>query len=396
MNFQIEAIYKFINMKVGALFMDMGTGKTKTIIDIYKSKNIDNKIIYIAPFSTLENCKSEVEKWHASFNSQIEWFSCESLGCSDIIFSRLNKIIDNSFLIIDESIKFKNLNSKRVKRLLKISHRAAYRFILNGTPISRSILDLLAQMNILSPKILNMSEAEFAYRFLIFKIDGKKAPWRCWSKPSNEKKLMSLIEPYVFNASFNFDKQILKKDINFDLSYDENQDYMDLKIEKLKLENIDFLAFAQILQHFYTFNKAKKQELIKLLKDDISTLYFIKYLQWNEFFYDFDVGFYNGHNKQKFNKQNMIITYGCGAFGLNLQKYKRIVFVDSTFDYGQQIQAKSRIIRMGQDSNVSIVNMWTNTGLEKIIKTSIEKKIGTSQNINKILQEMKKEELMQL
>lgn len=80
----------------------------------------------------------------------------------------------------------------------------------------------------------------------------------------------------------------------------------------------------------------------------------------------------------------LYITYGCGAFGLNLQFCKNMIFADHTFDYAQQIQAEARVFRMGQENDVNYYNLWCNCGLERLIRGSLEKK-------TRLLDEVKKE-----
>lgn len=51
---QLEAIEKFNQMKVGALFMAMGTGKTRTALELCRinQRNVD-LVLWLAPKSTI-------------------------------------------------------------------------------------------------------------------------------------------------------------------------------------------------------------------------------------------------------------------------------------------------------------------------------------------------------
>lgn len=390
------AVEKFKGLKVGALFMDMGTGKTKTILDIYKNKSTDMPIVYICPASLIKQTKEEVIKWMEP--KEIHFFSSESIGSSDGAIVKLDGLLRSRdcFLIVDESIKFKNITSKRTDRLKKIAQMAKYRFILNGTPMTRSILDLLAQMDILSPKILNMSEAEFAKKFLEYKIDGGYCAWRSWSRPHNEEALMAMIEPYVYEESFCFDHEVKEEEIIVRHNSQELVDYQEFKREVLQKPSLGFLETAQAFQQFYTINCKEKMEMIKEFLKGEDTLFFVKYVKWIEILLGLDcnLGVYSGDRKDDLdNFRNAVLTYGCGSFGLNLQRFNRIVFVDLTFDYGQQIQAMSRIKRRGQERDIEIITLACTNGLEQIIRTSLEKKSGSSKNIKKILEEMSKEDM---
>jgi SNF2 family DNA or RNA helicase len=81
--------------------------------------------------------------------------------------------------------------------------------------------------------------------------------------------------------------------------------------------------------------------------------------------------------------QVLYMTYGVGAFGLNLQFCNHIIFADQTFDYSQKIQAEHRIYRMGQNKDVHYYNLFCNCGIEKIIIKSLNKKTNLLTEIKK-------------
>lgn len=59
---QKEAFERFKKLKVGALFMRQGTGKTRTALEIV-NYNQPDYLLYIAPVSTIENARAEIKKW---------------------------------------------------------------------------------------------------------------------------------------------------------------------------------------------------------------------------------------------------------------------------------------------------------------------------------------------
>ena len=68
-------------------------------------------------------------------------------------------------VIVDESLKVKNAEAKRTRRILEVGKRAEWKLVLNGTPVSRNLLDMWPQMEFLSPKILGMSLTEYKNTF---------------------------------------------------------------------------------------------------------------------------------------------------------------------------------------------------------------------------------------
>ena len=61
-NHQQEAFNKFSKLKVGALFMKQGTGKTRVAIELIHSTDCDF-VLFLCPFSTKSNLFAEVKKW---------------------------------------------------------------------------------------------------------------------------------------------------------------------------------------------------------------------------------------------------------------------------------------------------------------------------------------------
>lgn len=59
---QQQAIDKLEKLRVGALFMEPGTGKTLTAIQLVESSQADF-VLWIVPFQTKGNLKDELTKW---------------------------------------------------------------------------------------------------------------------------------------------------------------------------------------------------------------------------------------------------------------------------------------------------------------------------------------------
>ena len=209
---QQKAFDKLSTLKAGALFMKMGTGKTKVAIELISSKqHLIDCIIWIAPASLIREHSylQEIKKWSGGLNKPISFFSIEAISSSDQIFLEIVKIARNNknFCVIDESLTIKNTEAKRTKRLLTYYQMFDFRLILNGTPLTKGLIDLYSQIQFISPKILNMTESQFAHNFLQFKKDGWR-PWQRWSLPANEQALIEIIRPYIFDCDLEIDIKI--------------------------------------------------------------------------------------------------------------------------------------------------------------------------------------------
>ena len=104
------AFNKFKELKVGALFMKMGTGKTKVAIDLVNYNNVE-LMIYICPFSTKDNLEKEIKKWN--INCEYVLIGYETIQTSDKQYLGLISKMKNKkcFVIADESIFIKNENN---------------------------------------------------------------------------------------------------------------------------------------------------------------------------------------------------------------------------------------------------------------------------------------------
>lgn len=359
------AIKKLERLRVGALFMEPGTGKTRAAIELINSSKTDF-VLFIVPFQTKDNLKEELTKWGLKPKYRIE--GVESLSNSDRLFLELlNEVkpAKKAFMVVDESLKIKNIHAKRTERVMKLGKLAYYRLILNGTPISKNVLDLYPQIEFLSPKILNMRYVEFWDKFV--KSETKTDGYRQYTivKDSvNIPYLYSLIEPYVFEAKLRLG--ISQNEHYIDYIVDNPVAYWQAKEEMLQniefMGDVDFLAMTQKMQHSYSLDLAHVQECKDLISSlHRKTIIFVKYLDTKA---ELAGQFPNCK----------VITYGKGSLGLNLQEYKNIVFYEKTWDYAQLEQAKRRIYRLGQAEDVNYYFLTGNLGLEKLIDNSIDKK----------------------
>lgn len=389
MNNQELAFEKLSRLKVGALFMEMGTGKTKVALDLIASKihKVDC-VLWICPYSLKNEIEAERKKWHSDL--ELEIVGCESIGASDRIYLETLRKVEGkrSFIVVDESLKIKNKEAKRTKRILKLGEMATYKLILNGTPLSKNVLDLWTQMQFLSPKILEMSYNEFKDAYCEYYIQGKLKG--LVKKQYNIENLISKIEPYIFDCELELGKH--KNYYNYNYSMDNQEDYNNLKMEYLQAPDFDFMAISQVLQQHYCKSAEKAQIIESLIKSlNEKVIVFVKYLENIPQGVAHITGDMNTQERAKVikdfkngNIKVLYITYGCGAFGLNLQFCNHIIFAEHTFDYAQRIQAEARIYRIGQESDVHYYNLWCNAGLERLIQASLDKK-------SNLLFEVKKE-----
>ena len=187
---QRDALNKGGLLKNYAYFMEMGTGKTKVIIDnatyLYQIKEI-KEIIVIAPNSVYRNWVQEISDhspitpyiWCWKVNKEKELIragrsneliyilmNVEALSHKSgqrWLHQRLNLTGNVSMMVIDESTTIKSPTALRTKAIRKLSTAVKYRRILTGSPVTKSPLDLYTQCAFLSKELLGF-ESYYTFR----------------------------------------------------------------------------------------------------------------------------------------------------------------------------------------------------------------------------------------
>lgn len=175
--YQSKAVDKLSKLKVGALYMEQGTGKTRTTLELVNNRLISGKVnavLWLCPCSVKRNLKEDILK-HTGQNpteNNIIIRGIESLSSSDRLYLQLLELVKNYkvYLIVDESNLVKNKLAIRTERIINLSAFCKYKLILNGTPISKNEADLFAQWYILDWRILGyQSFYSFAANHLEYK-----------------------------------------------------------------------------------------------------------------------------------------------------------------------------------------------------------------------------------
>lgn len=363
---QKAAIEKLRHLKVGALFMGCGTGKTQTAVMLINSVDNIDSVLWVCPCRTIENLKTELSQCDLKY--PVEIVGVESIGQSDRIYvETLAKVNAKVFLVVDESLKIKNIKAKRTKRLLTMGERAEYKLILNGTPITKNILDIYPQMEFLSPKILNMPYRVFKYQYCVVKEKrrGGKVIKSWVTGYANVDHLLSIIEPYVYECSLDLNLKKSYREFNWSMTRNERYYYEDLKEFLLsQLEEADdfkILGVFQRLQHFYSLCSDKFKAIDGLVND--KTIIFCRFIKTAE-------------TLKNLYPQALVLTYGKSSFGLNLQNYNRTIYFDKTWDYAFREQSEARTYRTGQQNDCEYIDLTGDVGLEKLFDDCISKKLS--------------------
>ena len=193
---QMTALEKSWNKESYAYFMEMGTGKTKVLIDnlamLYDKGKVNGALI-VAPKGVVgtwytnelpTHLPNHIENvtvlWQANITKKqqedLDSLFSEGEGLHIIImnveaFSTTkgmnfaNKFLSchRSLMAIDESTTIKTPTAKRTKNILKLAESAVYRRIMTGSPVTKNPLDLYTQCDFLSPWLLNF-QSYYSFR----------------------------------------------------------------------------------------------------------------------------------------------------------------------------------------------------------------------------------------
>lgn len=395
---QSEAKRHLEEWKVGALFMEAGTGKTKVAVDIVNASPCDF-VLWIGPLQTIRtgNVTNEVAR-QGGFNIPCSFVGVESIGGSDRIY--LNTVEDlksyeKPFVVVDESLKIKNAEAKRTKRLLEIGKIVEYKLILNGTPLSRNLLDLWSQMEFLSPLILNMSLAQFKNTFCEWTRVTKSNGWRTYSKEyvtgyENVDYLYSLIRHYVFKADIKLGISQHYRSKAYYIDEDSREEYARIKeifLEDEMLEwrnNNIFLEMTQKMQHAYCCTGDKIDQVKSILAeeevDPSKTIIFCKFIKSRELC-------------ERLFPECLVLSYQKDSLGLNLQEYNVTIYFDKVWDFALRTQSTRRTFRTGQERDCLYYDLTGDVGLERLIDRNIGKKVTMSEYFKKATKEQLKKDL---
>lgn len=171
----------------GALFWEMGLGKTKTAIDFAewlkaRDPNPQNfGVLVICPNTVKRNWAAEIEK-HAGHTdwvipsgtmvkraSQLGTSTYTIVNCEALSLDPLAKAIIAfpwDLVVVDESTRFKTPGATRTKNLHKMATKTKHRVVLTGTPITGAPSDAWAQLEFVKPGLFGKKFWSFRDHFL--------------------------------------------------------------------------------------------------------------------------------------------------------------------------------------------------------------------------------------
>ena len=236
---QLEALKRSWNKTEYALFMEMGTGKSKVLIDniaVLYDRGAINAAVIVAPKGVYKNwsereipihmpdhvlChvgvwnpapkakeKKELLKlFEVSDNLKILMVNVEAFSTKKgVTFVEKFLLTHNALIAVDESTTIKNPKAQRTKSLVKLAINTKYRRILTGFPVTQSPLDLYSQSEFLSSHLLGHTSF-YTFQNRYAQLINRNMGQRTFRQVVGYQHLEELTEKVN-----NFSYRVLKKD----------------------------------------------------------------------------------------------------------------------------------------------------------------------------------------
>ncbi len=200
---QMTALEKSWNRESYAYFLEMGTGKTKVLIDnlamLYDKGKVNGALI-VAPKGVVgtwysnelpthlpDHIENVTVLWQANITKKqqesldtlfsggeslhILIMNVEALSTEKgVDFAKKFLSCHETMMAIDESTTIKNPQANRTKNILSLGRETKYRRIMTGSPVTKNPLDLFSQCYFLDPFHLDHdSYYSFRMRYAIMK-----------------------------------------------------------------------------------------------------------------------------------------------------------------------------------------------------------------------------------
>lgn len=414
--YQQEAVNKLLPLRVGALYMEMGTGKTRVALELIQKrieKGKVKKVLWLCPCSVKKNLRDDLDKHAMNWDDLIRICGIETLSGSDQAYLDLMQYVDSSTMcIVDESNLVKNYFTKRTKRIFEIGKPCRYRLILNGTPISRNEADLYAQWYFLDPRIFGYRTFwSFAMNHLeydehhkvrrVLDVDYLAEKIEPYSVVKRKDEVIELPGKFYQNRYFPLtrDQQMEYRDVLDDFlcdvdEFNETTIYRLFNALQLVTSGRRVIKKGPPIKHEKFFNHPLDNPRIKKLMEiidesDEKTIVWVKYVHEAEdikrVLSDRAAMLIGKLNVKKRNEeierfkndpycQFLIANKNCGGYGLNLQFCHRSIYYDNDFDYATRAQSEDRIHRIGQDHDCEIINIMADEKIDERIVNCLDRK----------------------
>jgi len=261
--YQKEIVNEALNFGDYGLFMDTGTGKTCSGLEISRYYN---KTLIVCPLSIIDaawinDCKKFypdrkiISLWNTSKKKRLQALR-EDADIYVINFEGLkiiyNEIIAAKFdcIIVDESSKMKNYTAQITQYLLRLVEHIPHRFVLSGCPTPNHNSEIFPQMKFVNADVFGNNYHGFLAKYFSQDMEN---PHRWYQTQENKDSFFSRLS---------IQSRFIRKDDCIDLPDKVFQ------IRKIKLSSKQMIHYENMIQNIQdNINKWSKFEFTaKLMK----------------------------------------------------------------------------------------------------------------------------------
>lgn len=416
----------------GILGDDMGLGKSLQLISFLSTVTLEKPGLIVSPKSLIFNWQNEFIKWKGKQTCVVvtgllparKELLALNKNKKDVIFitsydslrndQEIYQDIDFSYVILDEAQFIANALAK--KTLAVKSIKSETRFVLTGTPIQNSLVDLWSIFDFLLPGYLDaykefkntFKKLELDDSYSISRLEKLVAPFILRRNKIDVLKELPAKQEEIITIKMNEAQQTF-----YDAMYNEAKIYLKNNSKNSGGNKIKLLAYLTKLREIcvdptllvdnFVGESDKLEYVINLISDSITNghkvLIFssfatvLKHLEKTLEEQQISNGFIYGQTSAKdridlANKFNdldsslkvMLVSLKAGGTGLNLIGADIVVHLDPWWNLAAENQATDRAHRIGQNRAVTVYKL--------ICKSTIEEKVIILQNKKKQLGEI--------
>lgn len=437
--YQHDAFLAIKDLDYAAVFHEQGLGKTKIAIDLMlywlEKRNIDCVFVVTK--------KQLVRNWEKEFSNHTH-LRPKTLntnkGNNFIVLNSTSRVILTNFetissekerlklylktrivaIVIDESTKIKNPDSKLTQDFFELSQYFAIRVIMTGTPVANRPYDIWSQIFFLdNGKSLGDNFEDFKKTTnltndLNQNIKKREAFEKCVSgifakiksftvRETKNSGIITLPNKNYFNVFCPFEKEqelmynTIKSEFQILIQKGDKTilDESDASLKRL-LRLIQVASNPRLIDELYGNESGKEQKIASLLKEIVSRGE--KVIVWSSFIenVDYFCKKFKEYSPAKIHGRMMIedrnksvekflndtdckvlfATPQSAKEGLTLTVANNVIFYDRGFNLDDYLQAQDRVHRISQLKECNIYNLM----IKKSIDVWIDKLLEAKQN----------------
>jgi SNF2 family DNA or RNA helicase len=428
---QQKALEESFDKPYYGLFMEMGTGKTKVLLDTVGILHHNHKIegvLIIAPKSVYTVWVKNEIPTHYPFVEEsdiVSWSNANTIKnrlAQERLFTRNGKFkifvmnvealsrgngfatakeFLNKFkclMAIDESSKIKNPGADRTKNILKLKDLAPYRRILTGTPVTNSPLDVYTQLEFLDKSILGHSSYyTFRNRYCVFHesiINGKIVKFPKYF--TNLKELEEKVKTHSFRVTkeecLDLPEKIYQQRF-CELGKKQKKVYEDLKIHALAILEDDSISFQNKLTEILRLHQVANgfvmtdngdieefddSEKIKLLLETLDETQG-KVIVWA--CYTHNIRKIADALRSTYGTDSTVTFYGGDSNESRTESRESMIYFNNNYSYEQREQSEARIHRISQKFKCTYIDLVCRDTIDEKVISILKDKIKLSAKI---------------